>query len=90
MTKEDLIRENENLVNTKNSFVTRCTQLEQRNAKLSEDLQKYANAYSRAVNYIHFLAWMLHKEDLIIDNSNEFIQVIVKQKWTDAENVEKR
>lgn len=89
MTKDDLIRENTELTNSKQSLITRCASLEQRTNKLSEDLQKYVNAYSRAVNYIHFLAWMLHKEDLIIDNSNEFIQVIVKQKWTDANVAEK-
>ena len=80
-TKEELQKMNVELEQRLSELRSDVYNLKSKNAKLEEELEDREDRVNKLTNQIHFLAWMLYKEWIIIEyNRIRWLDVIVEQK----------
>ena len=81
VTKEELKKANSELERRLSELQSDVYNLKRKNEKLEEELEDREDEVKKLTNQIHFLAWMLHKEWVIIENNMiRWFDVIIEQK----------
>lgn len=87
VTKEELKKENSELERRLDELRSNVYNLKSKNAKLEEELEDREDRLKKLTNQIHFLAWMLHKEWVSLENNMiRWLDVIIEQKIAETKD----
>ena len=87
LTKEELKEANSRLERRLSELSSDIYNLKSKNGRLEEELEDREDRVTKLTNQIHFLAWMLHKEWVIIENNMiRWLDVIVEQKIAETKD----
>ncbi len=80
-TKEELQKMNVELEQRLSELRSDVYNLKRKNEKLEEELEDREDRVNKLTNQVHFLAWMLHKEWVSLENNSiRWLNVIIEQK----------